>query len=984
MATQTIARPVGGPAGSIRQRRDANRPSIGRQTTRAGTADVTEPARKEIPVPYTKTADYILKKFGDEPPSLVVHLHPTHFRFDQQDGNFSYTSPMRIFLTHLKQQTVPHEMLDELLQSEVPFYEGCLIVHVHDHKTGANPSQSTSSTMSGGSKSSPFSMHNWNEHVTPSPYVAFPTRNETKAQTDGIKKEGEAEGDSKDSNKENMPAPNQPASSQSKQKKEVRVIRTVLFPTSQSLNEEANILLRTPYDEGRDKKKQSNSSVPSTPLTAVPPTPIGSKGPPAKRQKMCLDSTNVHEWEAEVINRTAPPLFLEPAKDTLHMLQIMDFMKDPTQPKSAATPQKRKRTTAELAADEAQAAEDERFMLIQDERVQPSSTTAAAGSGGNGADAQAGGSKFEPTFSSFKTLENIKMRHEEMEQQKKEEADRQTMLRNQQKEAEQQRRKEEVERNAQQARAAQQREELQRQQQAAAAAQHAQNQAAQQALMAQRNAHLQNAQAHHFQSTSGAAMSPVVRNQTPGLMNSSPVMNGNPMMSQPNSAAPMSATPSNHGASAASPPRPASAISHHPNGVAMGRQVSQQTHTGSAQGTPQLNQSTPMMQQPMPAQNRNMTPQPRVNQQGSPIAGMNQATPVMMNGMPQLPQNMTTNMQNLTPQQRMQYIQWMQAMNAQQGSPQNLTPEQMQQRMQMQMAQQQRAQAQMQQNQMANNMNGNNAARPMLNQDYQARLSEQRQQQQQQQAQQQMLMQQQQQAQQQQNGAGGQGMPASSPGGNPAMAAAMRNGQMPGGAGRQPGVPGMPGIPQQVFEKCKQEWQQRMNMELQNARQTGNEANIGAIQARYRANFAPFVQSRYKQFQQQAQMRQQQQRAASGGMPQQGGQPGMQQMNGMQQNGMQQNGGMPNGGGMQAAGGAGGMSQEMYMQQMQAQLAQQQQRMLAATQAQRQQAQAQAQMQMQQMGQNGQGMGQGGFPQGMNMAQMQQMQQMRGMGRGMQ
>lgn len=42
------------------------------------------------------TTQYILDKYKDKPPSLVLHMHPTHFRFDQQDGTFNYNSAMRV------------------------------------------------------------------------------------------------------------------------------------------------------------------------------------------------------------------------------------------------------------------------------------------------------------------------------------------------------------------------------------------------------------------------------------------------------------------------------------------------------------------------------------------------------------------------------------------------------------------------------------------------------------------------------------------------------------------------------------------------------------------------------------------------------------------------------------------------------------------------------------------------------------------------
>lgn len=71
-----------------------------------------------------KSTSYILRKYRKHPPSIILHLHPTHFRFDQQDGTFSYNSPMRFVLEHIKNETVPHDMIEELLASNVKFYEG--------------------------------------------------------------------------------------------------------------------------------------------------------------------------------------------------------------------------------------------------------------------------------------------------------------------------------------------------------------------------------------------------------------------------------------------------------------------------------------------------------------------------------------------------------------------------------------------------------------------------------------------------------------------------------------------------------------------------------------------------------------------------------------------------------------------------------------------------------------------------------------------
>jgi len=70
-----------------------------------------------------KTTSYMLKKYRKAVPSLVLQLHPTHFRFDMQDGSFSYNSPLKVLLEHIKAQTIPHDMLDELKHAGVKFYE---------------------------------------------------------------------------------------------------------------------------------------------------------------------------------------------------------------------------------------------------------------------------------------------------------------------------------------------------------------------------------------------------------------------------------------------------------------------------------------------------------------------------------------------------------------------------------------------------------------------------------------------------------------------------------------------------------------------------------------------------------------------------------------------------------------------------------------------------------------------------------------------
>lgn len=70
-----------------------------------------------------KDQEYILAKYRGRPPSLIIHLHPNNFRFENQNGSFSYNSAMKFVLEHLQKQTIPYEMVDELFHQGVKYYE---------------------------------------------------------------------------------------------------------------------------------------------------------------------------------------------------------------------------------------------------------------------------------------------------------------------------------------------------------------------------------------------------------------------------------------------------------------------------------------------------------------------------------------------------------------------------------------------------------------------------------------------------------------------------------------------------------------------------------------------------------------------------------------------------------------------------------------------------------------------------------------------
>ena len=196
--------------------------------------------KRKLDEPYVRTKDHILRKFNGRPPSLTIHLHQTHFKFEGQDGSFAYDSEMKFILEHVRRGTMPHQMMQELLENSAQFYDGCLIVEVHNHRAkegkdkGRHDSAADEDTVK-------FSMHNYNEHVTPSPNVPYPSKART--------------GDTPEKNERSsieMPAPERP-----KEKEGPKIFTTVLFPTPLSQHHEINILANTPASEVRNKKRDT-------------------------------------------------------------------------------------------------------------------------------------------------------------------------------------------------------------------------------------------------------------------------------------------------------------------------------------------------------------------------------------------------------------------------------------------------------------------------------------------------------------------------------------------------------------------------------------------------------------------------------------------------------------------------------------------------------------------------------------------------------
>ena len=525
-------------------------------------------------------------------------------------------------------------MLEELRNSEVKFYEGCLIVQVQDHRTVSGTSSSTTSNTSKTEKNVPFSIHNYNEHLTPSPYVPYPQKEDSVAENAANKSNPQTKSDSASGAKDKQP------------EKGPKIFTVVLFPTPLSLQEEVYIQANTPVDS-RNNRKQSatvprtpaSATIPPTPLSAVPPTPSASGPPPPKKLKMSISGSDIHAFESKAITTTAPPLFLEPIDNINDAHRVMQSLTDPLHKEPNPTPKTRKRTQTELAADEAIADREQKFMLIMDERR---SASGAAGVKAGAADGEGGTATFEPRFESFQAIKNIKAEHKERAERElveKRAAEAAAAANKSRMEQQAQLNRQETEQRAVQLAREQQN---QRNMQQQAQMRDAQRQ---QALAAG-----QNQLAHGHPMPNGVSQaqnsSPIVRNMTPNL-NSSPLVNSIPMSSHVTS----------------SPVRPTSAAQHgHPGGVAMVQQRSRQrapsrTSTPQLSGTPSMQHATPRMPQGSP---------PMVGQ----IMNHNTMASQHLNGPPPaLSQQQTMEIRARQQQQRVYAAQLAQQQRMQNGSP---------------------------------------------------------------------------------------------------------------------------------------------------------------------------------------------------------------------------------------------------------------------------------------------------------------------------
>jgi hypothetical protein len=93
----------------------------------------------------TRANRSLLKRYRKEPPSVTMHLYSAGFRLAHKDSTLhAYDGEMKHWMDCIHEQKMPNELLDVLDELGVRFYDGCLIVEVHDHRSAQHSDQTQS------------------------------------------------------------------------------------------------------------------------------------------------------------------------------------------------------------------------------------------------------------------------------------------------------------------------------------------------------------------------------------------------------------------------------------------------------------------------------------------------------------------------------------------------------------------------------------------------------------------------------------------------------------------------------------------------------------------------------------------------------------------------------------------------------------------------------------------------------------------------
>ncbi|KAK9332140.1 Spt20 family-domain-containing protein [Lipomyces starkeyi] len=98
---------------------------------------------------FAETSEEILQKYKCFPPSIEFHMHPTHYRFGNQDAIIPKNSPLiKNFLELVELEQIPPAAVEVFKEAGVQYYEGCIILQIYDHRGNAPAPSSTQSESS--------------------------------------------------------------------------------------------------------------------------------------------------------------------------------------------------------------------------------------------------------------------------------------------------------------------------------------------------------------------------------------------------------------------------------------------------------------------------------------------------------------------------------------------------------------------------------------------------------------------------------------------------------------------------------------------------------------------------------------------------------------------------------------------------------------------------------------------------------------------
>ncbi|KAI0064034.1 hypothetical protein BV25DRAFT_1801090 [Artomyces pyxidatus] len=81
----------------------------------------------------TRLSNDLLDKYMDSPPSLSVQLYPEHWTLNSGSKQL-YNQPAAALFDDIRAYRIPVDLLDLLDTAKVPFYDGCMIVELQDHR----------------------------------------------------------------------------------------------------------------------------------------------------------------------------------------------------------------------------------------------------------------------------------------------------------------------------------------------------------------------------------------------------------------------------------------------------------------------------------------------------------------------------------------------------------------------------------------------------------------------------------------------------------------------------------------------------------------------------------------------------------------------------------------------------------------------------------------------------------------------------------